>query len=116
MPNLDQFFHRRITPTYKCLDHSHEVWAELTGEDLRTRISGVHTSVTDRSISLVGAKSFVPLDKPISPCIVLMQRRFENPHVGIFYKGSIMHLGASGVEYQPVRVASRDYTSVRYYR
>jgi hypothetical protein len=113
--NLDQYFDRTMTETYNCLDHVREVWRELKGEDLLGRLPKLHGAFRHRSISIVGARTFRRLTQPESPCIVLMQKPKERPHIGVYYKRSVMHLGAAGVEYQPLAIATRDYKQVRFY-
>ena len=116
MPSLDQFFDRVMTPRYNCMDHAREVWAYLTGEDLHDRLPKLQGAFKDRKVSVAGVKTFEYLKEPFSPCIVLMQRPRDTPHVGVFYEGRVMQLGADGVEYTPLRDASRGFQQVRFYR
>jgi hypothetical protein len=116
MPCLDQFFFRTSTPTYNCFDHAREVWMYLTGENLLDRLPKLRGRFTDRDIALSGARSFTRLEGPVSPCIVLMQRPLEAPHIGVFVDGAVIHLWAKGVEYQPLPTASRAFTKVRFYK
>lgn len=92
----------------------HEVWLEITGEDLGSRLPGLENSTLDFDIKQ--ARKFKRLVRPSSPCIVLMQRPHFTPHVGVFYNGRVIHLKPSGVEYQPLDVVARGFTSVRFYQ
>lgn len=115
-PNLNQFFDRVMSATYNCMDHAREVWRELTGEDIADRLPKLQGRFSERRITLAGARTFEYMPKPISPCIVLMQRPKDTPHVGIFYNGRVLQLTAAGVENYPFKHASRAFKSTRCYR
>ena len=101
---------------YNCWDLTREVWLRLTGQDLGS------PSLTHYSIGEFGevidnwdGTRFLEITKPKEPCIVLMQRPRHMPHVGVLFKGRVLHIRRAGVQYVPPEVASLGFTSVRYY-
>jgi hypothetical protein len=111
--SLDRFLWARRTPTYNCLDFAHDVWLAETGQDLKALL-GNDLAMLDGNISRVRAFSRVP--EPVSPCLVLMRGRHGDPHVGVFLRGSVLHLLAKAPEYMDLSVATRGFTRVRFYR
>jgi hypothetical protein len=74
----------------------------------------VHT--VHGKVLLSGVRGFTKLEKPESPCFVVMQRNRVQPHVGIFYKNRILHLTDHGVEFQPLQVARRYFVKIGFYK
>lgn len=91
---------------YNCLHFAREAWRDLTGEDL---------PATELRITKKVVKSFKRLDNPVDPCVVLMRRKFATPHIGIYYRGKVLHLRESGAEFFPLPVATLGFTTVRFY-
>ena len=99
---LDRRFHRQ---NYNCLDFVCDVWKDEVGEDLRP-ILYKHTGCR---------RSFVELEAPSEPCIVLLRRSDHTPHVGIYLRGRILHIHELGVEFFPLDVVAQQYSSVKFY-
>jgi len=105
-------------PDYNCLDFAREAWLLVAGDgDVKAKLdalsAGVHAE--DGRVILSAVRGFRKLDKPVSPCFVVMQRSKMQPHIGVFYNGRVLHLKENGVEYQPVQVARRYFTKIGYY-
>lgn len=96
---IDQFLSRRRTKQYNCVAFANEVWQAMTG-----------TAVDLNDVR----RTAVFLSKPVSPCFVLMQRR-GLAHVGIWWRGKVLHLLESGVHYMPLEIASVGYPKVRFF-
>lgn len=112
--SLDAFLDRRKSPTYKCFHHAAEVWEHITGERLQDRVASY---VEHGALSLADARGFKQLDKPTSPCLILMENANDDePHLGVFFERKVMHLAAHGAEYQPMVVATIGFKKVRFYK
>ena len=115
--NLDQFYNRTYNrQTYNCAHFVAEVWLYLTGSDISIILRGFLLPPKDRYVRANLRRQFKRLTKPVSPCIVLMQRPKTVPHVGLFYKGRVFQLHERGVEFQPLDVASRGFKKVGFYQ
>lgn len=101
---------------YDCLDMAGDVWFDLTGEDLRDRLQSLMGRGKSPEVSREHVRAFTRLDAPQDPCLVLMRRPRSPPHAGVYVRGRVLHLHPGGAEYQPVDVAARCFTSVRFYR
>lgn len=100
---------------YNCLDFVREVWLDLKGIDLAIPLQAVFGPPAVRTPTRKMFREFQKISTPQSPCLVLMERPHAAPHIGIFIRGRVLHLSELGVEFQPIDVASRAFTSVRYY-
>lgn len=118
MPSIDPYLDRVKRKDYNCLDFVREVWLGLFGESIKDKLdllcSEVHAS--DGTLKFTALRHFKKLDKPESPCFVVMQRTKMEPHIGLFYKGRLLHLIDNGVEYQPLPVARRYFTRIGFYK
>lgn len=114
--SIDEFLRKRYNrDRYNCAHFVCEVWAKLCGADISKLLESLLLPAKDRHASFSLRRVFTRLDKPVSPCIALMQRRGSEPHVGVFLRGRILHIHEMGVEFMPVDVASRGFDSVRFY-
>jgi hypothetical protein len=75
--------------------------------------TGVHAE--DGRVILSAVRRFQKLEHPESPCFVVMQRSKTQPHIGIFYRGRVLHMKETGVEYQPIPVVRRYFTKIGFY-
>lgn len=113
---IDEFFFKKYNRnTYNCAHLVSDVWLKLTGQDISERLRGFLKPVRLRSVGMDLRHEFVRLKCPQSPCIVLMNRPGAVAHVGVYYRGKVLHIHASGTEYVPLDVASRGFTTVRFY-
>lgn len=114
---IDDYLLKEFHPTkYNCWDFTRDVWKELTGTDLGQQTPSVHTpkDYTDRALQV--ANTLTRLDQVADPCIVLFQRRRISPHVGVYYRGRVLHLDSRGAKYLPLDQVSATYTTVTYYQ
>jgi hypothetical protein len=116
--SIDPLLIRTPRDGYNCLDFVIEAWNHLTGdpgvaERLNALSEGIHTE--DGRVILSAVRGFGKLPQPASPCFVVMQRTKTQPHIGIFYKGRILHMIENGVEYQPLPVVRRYFTKIGFY-
>lgn len=113
---VDKYLLKEYSLRYNCWDFAREVWSELTGTDLGAQTPEVHTpnSYTDRALKV--ANTLQKLENVTDPCIVLFQRSRINPHVGVYYKGRVLHLDKNGAQYLPLDQVSAIYTKVTYYQ
>jgi hypothetical protein len=108
--SLDRFYTRRRTRDYKCFDLACEVWNYLTGENLRDRF------MSNGSLKASITRAVSPLAAPVSPCLVVMQRKGYSPHIGVYYDGRVFHLSTTGPRFDTFPVATRFFTKVRCYQ
>lgn len=102
---------------HNCWHVLREVWLDLTGEDLGDRTPERITAAT--LISTFDADvpaAFKKLDRPVNPCLVLMTRPAEVPHVGVHIRGRILQMQPGGVTFLPVARAVFGFTEVGFYR
>lgn len=114
---IDEFFFRKYDRSnYNCAHLVAEAWLKITGLDISERLAGFLKPVRARSVGMSLRHSFIRLQAPESPCVVLMNRPGAVAHVGVYYRGKVLHIHASGTEYVPLDVARRGFTTVRFYK
>lgn len=114
---IDEFFFRTYNKnTYNCAHLLAEAWLKITGQNIEFALTGFLRPAQARSVGIELRHKFTRLKKPEAPCIVLMGRRGATAHVGLYYRGKVLHIHASGTEFVPLDVASRGFNSVRFYR
>lgn len=92
---------------YNCLHFADEAWMILTGQSLEARMHGSMRAI---------AVSFDRIDKPVSPCLVLMRRPKAEAHVGVYYRGRVAHLTERGARFEDQAIAALGFSDIRYYR
>lgn len=94
-----------------------DVWLEMTGVDLGdlTPPETDLASLDDAVWAAVEGPQFVRLERPANPCIVLMRRRREMPHVGVLLKWRLLHMTARGVRNPWWSDVAREFDSLEYY-
>lgn len=113
--SIDEFFARKYDKNnYNCSHFVSEVWRNVVGDDITEKLCGFMRK--DKVVSFDLRRKFERLDKPSSPCLVLMQRPKTPPHVGIFLDGKVFHLKENGAEYQPIDVATIGFKKIGFYR
>ncbi len=114
--SIDQFFNRQYSAgDYNCAHFVSEVWRHVTGEDISQQLSGFLLPPRDRAAKVKIRRRFRRLEKPKSPCIVLMQRPGASAHVGVFILGRVFHIRREGVEFQPLEVVTLGFKTHRFY-
>lgn len=110
------FFHEYDIDKYNCVHFLCDAWKHITGEDLAARMSGWLCAVSEKRFLKEQVRQFERLAQPVSPCIVLFQAPGESPHVGLFYRGKVLHIEQTGVQYMPLNVVAFGFNRVRFYK
>lgn len=116
--SIDKFLDRQFNEdSYNCLHFACEAWLDLTGQDIRQRLDDLlAVPAAQRRIGRAYTADFKRLDRPHSPCLVLMQRPRSTPHIGVYVRGRVLHIREEGVEFQPLNVATLGFKRVRFYQ
>lgn len=116
MFTVDRYLGREFDrERYNCWDMLREAWLELTGVDIGHRTPMPPTALAIRRRFDQEEAEFVRLAAPRSPSIVLMRRPRLIPHVGLFWRDKVLHIGPEGARYEPPHQASHGFTEVRFY-
>lgn len=102
---VDRWLDRKFQPGphgYNCFAFARDVWVELTGVDLGQQTPEHRSAALYQDRALQVANTLQPLEKPASPCLVLLLGARTEPHVGVYYRNKILHLNEKGVYYQPL--------------
>jgi hypothetical protein len=114
MQSLDSILHKRASNTYTCRHWLRDAWLLLTDEDLERTLPRLFGF---KIPPVAMGRVTILLQKPESPCIVLMEKKGDHSHVGVYVDNCIAHLTDShGVEFQPANIATRGFDKVRYYK
>jgi hypothetical protein len=106
---VDKYLGRQYRPgTYNCLHFATDVWRDLTGQDIRASLDGLLQGALDgRVLRGVHVRAFRRLAGPLDPCLVLFQAPKAAPHIGVYMRGKVLHIGSqAGVRFVPVQVAA----------
>lgn len=105
--SVDKYLDRQFNAqTYNCWSFVREVWADLTKSDL-----GHQTPESANNLICSLCRTPAPTD----PCLVLLAKQNQEPHVGIYYQGRLLHLSKTGPEYRPLNQVTLLYKEVQYY-
>ena len=114
--SVDRWLAKRYdADKYNCAHFAAEVWAAETGENIEGTLTGFLRPESERRASMDLKRQFVLLDRPASPCLVLMRRPRCQPHVGVYLRGQILHITKRGVTFQPIDVATLGFPLVGFY-
>jgi hypothetical protein len=114
--STDAYLDRRYDrANYNCLHFARDVWYDLTGVDVTERLIGVLGSPDKRHTKPSHLRGWTKHKEPVDPCVVIFSRTRSQPHMGIYFRGSVLHLHERGVSFQPVDIAARGFDTVRYY-
>jgi hypothetical protein len=100
---------------YNCAHFVADAWEAETGQSIRSALDGFLLPASDRKADMSANRQLRPLKAPRSPCIVLMRSRKAPPHVGIYLRGRVGHIKKCGVAFQPLRLATLGFSTVRFY-
>lgn len=116
--SLDKFFNKKYDrKTYNCGHFACDVWEDITGESIRDKMTPIIECVDTDNMPIRAKNQFVKLQRPESPCIVLMKSIRSELHVGVYNNGNMIHIREdSVVENLPLPVSTRFYTKVRFYK
>lgn len=114
--SIDHFYSREYDEgSYNCAHFVAEVWEWLSGCDIREVLDGFLLPPKDRFVRGSIRRKFVRLEKPKSPCIVLMHRAGDSAHVGLFLHNKVLHIRRAGVAFQPLDIAIMGFKTHRFY-
>jgi len=93
----DEYMSRRFdVRESNCWHLVRDVWRDMTGVDLGD-LTPHRTDTASLGGAVDGAASrFRRLESMANPCIVLMRRRRDMPHVGVLMRWRVLHLTADG--------------------
>lgn len=113
---IDPFFARQYNEgDYNCAHFVAEVWEHLSGADIRETLNGLLLPPKSRFVRGAMRREFVRLEKPKNPCIVLMHRKGDAAHVGLFMCNKVLHIRREGVAFQPLDIAMMGFKTYRFY-
>jgi len=114
----DDYMARRFDlRTSNCWHLVRDVWRDMTGLDLgdltppQTDLS----SLDEAAWEAAEGPGFVRLERPRQPCIVLLRRRSEIPHVGVLVRWRILHMTPQGVRHSWWSDVTREWDRLDYY-
>jgi hypothetical protein len=111
---IDDLLQCSYSESFNCWDFALLAWERLTGKKLPRVLEG-HTLPAMRAALDECKVSFKPIEAPISPCFVLFERNVTAPHIGVFYKGRVLHMNERGAFWVPISDAARGYQRTSYY-
>ena len=109
---LDRSFHPE---NYTCWDMVRDAWLDVTGVDIGDRTPHPATVAALRARVEADSGHFVLLAAPVTPSIVLMRQRRAVPHVGLFWRGRVLHIRPVGVRFERLVDASRGFSQVTFH-
>lgn len=102
MNNLDDLLDRVYDINhYNCVHYAVEVWQVLFKEDISAKFDGVAQQFnTAKRVKKSSMQLFKEIEKPKddTPCIVCFQKSYTAPHVGVFFRGCVLHLTEAGAQ------------------
>lgn len=114
--NLAQLMARQYDEnTYHCVHFVVDAWRVLLDEDISADFSGMLTPLESASVMPLWPDLFVEIDNPQKPCIVVLRKGDRTPHMGMWYKGKILHLREEGPHYANLARICLEYDTVRFY-
>lgn len=114
--SIDPYFARTYNEgSYNCAHFVAEVWEGITGQDIHETLGGFLLPPGKRFVRGSIHRRFVKLEKPKSPCIVLMHKVKGSAHAGLLLHNRVLHIQRSGVSFQPLEVAIMGFKTHRFY-
>lgn len=109
---LDDLYARAYdAERYHCAHWAADAWQALTGQDVRAQLLAIGGKVRRGVLG-----ELKTIERPRSPCVVVMHRPRTTPHVGIYLDGHILHMTESGVKGDEPGRACMNFKRVRYYQ
>lgn len=113
--DVDSFLDRMPTNNYNCFDFVAEVCASM-GRDIKEEFPWLGTAFKDRHALVSNLRSFKRIDIPVDGCFVVFQQKRWVPHIGIYYRGEVLHLAHTGAALAKLKSVSRRYLKVGFYQ
>ena len=96
---------------YNCAHFARDVYLAETGRDIGDTLSGFLLPPSKRVVQMHKRHRLVKLDRPVSPCLVLMLGSKVAPHVGVFVRDKVIHIQEAGVQYVSLSIAKLGFTN-----
>lgn len=104
--------------SYNCVHFTCDIWQILTGEDI-SDLLGIFVpkvGMSDSFFKNPKRRFFKKIEAPVSPCLVLITDRIANPHIGVYYRGGMIHIGSKiGVKFNKIKDVTCNFSRVRFY-
>lgn len=114
---VDAYLARSYDPArFLCWDLVREAWLDMSGQDIgdRTPHPASALAISRRVASSLG--DFEAIPEPESPCLVLMRQSRAVPHVGLFWRGRVLHIDQRGARFERLADATRGFERIGFYR
>lgn len=112
IPSTDAYLGRQYDRLrYNCFHFVRDIWLDLTGVDIAPNIGPLNSKFLSLSYFRDRTKHYELID----PCIVILSRTGCESHMGVYLRGSLLHLHENGVVFQPLELARRGFDMIRYY-
>lgn len=113
----DELYHKTYDKNnYNCAHFARDVYLAETGKDIGDTLSGFLLPPSKRVVEMNKRHRLVKLDRPVSPCLVLMLGNKVAPHVGVFVRDKVIHIQEIGVQYVSLSIAKLGFTKLGYYK
>lgn len=115
--SIDRYLDRQYdAQRYNCAHLVCEVWADLKGESMAQTLRGFLCGPAHREARISDLRKIRLLERPETPCVVLLQSPRQPPHVGVWIRGRVLHLPERGsAQFQPLDVVRIGFRSVRFF-
>lgn len=116
MKSIDSYYSRRYhVRDYNCAHLVVEAWKDYTGQDISNLLFGALTNRANRDMRKIQLRRFKRVDQLVDPCIVLLWEPRNAPHVGIYLRRRILHIGPTGVKFELPEVMFFGYIQRKFY-
>lgn len=112
---VDEFLTHTPGPQYNCFDFVRNVRKADTGVDIGDRLQLLRGTFSTRKATVSGLRGWPRLAAPVDGCFVVMQRPRTVPHIGVWVRGKVLHLGATGAQHDKLQNVTRRYKKVVYF-
>ena len=100
---------------YHCVHFVVDVWMKLTGHDLSCQFEPLLLPVLQVHPVPAIWEGFVEINEPESPCVVLMRSGTNEPHMGVFSNGRVLHLRETGPHSAVLPQLRLEYKKMRFF-
>jgi hypothetical protein len=101
---------------YNCAHFARDVYLAETGKDIGDTLSGFLLPPSKRVVQINKRHRLTRLDRPVSPCLVIMLGNKIEPHVGVFLRDKLIHITKRGVMFVSLAYATYGYSKLGYYK
>jgi hypothetical protein len=114
--SLDKFLSLRYNEAdYNCAHFSRDVILDRTGRNVGDYLAGFLFAPEGRSAQLSTLRCTQFLEKPRDACLVWFRGVGRSNHVGVWWRGKVIHLAENGSPfYVPLSIARLGFQEVRF--